>query len=85
MSRFMAARNENELKESAIKDVLGFTNWLLLGNFVQKIVAQSFDKSLVKQEKQGGIINWITSSSLKTRDEVLHAALGEKHSKMVKH
>ena len=77
-SRFLAARNENELKEAATKDVLGFVNWLILGNFVQKLVAQSFDKSLIKQEKQGGILNWITSSSLKTRDEVLHGALGEK-------
>ena len=79
MSRFLAARNENELKESSIKDMLGFTNWLILGNFVQKLVAQGLDKThtLIKQEKKGGIINWITSSSLKTRDEVLHAALGE--------
>ena len=77
-SRFLAARNENELKEASTKDVLGFVNWLILGNFVQKLVAQGFDKSLVKQEKTGGIWNWITTSSLKTRDEVLHSALGEK-------
>lgn len=77
-SRFLAARNENELKEATTKDVLGFVNWLILGNFVQKLVAQSCDSSLVKQEKKGGIINWITTSSLKTRDEVLHEALGDK-------
>ena len=78
ISRFLAARNENELKEASVKDMLGFANWLILGNFVQKLVAQGFDKSLVKQEKQGGILNWIRTSSLKTRDEVLHSALGEK-------
>lgn len=78
MSRFLAARNENELKESSTKDILGFVNWLILGNFVQKLVAQSFDKSLIKQEQKGGILNWIRTSSLKTRDEVLHQALGEK-------
>ncbi|MBP3820424.1 hypothetical protein J6G99_02130 [bacterium] len=78
ISRFLVARNENELKESSIKDMLGFTNWLILGNFVQKLTAQALDKSLVKQEKFGGIINWITSSSLKTRDEILHSELGEK-------
>ena len=77
-SRFLSARNENELKESATKDVLGFVNWLILGNFVQKLVAQGFDKSLIKQEQKGGILNWIRTSSLKTRDEVLHEALGEK-------
>lgn len=78
MSRFLAARNENELKESTVKDVLGFVNWLILGNFVQKLVAQGFDSSLIKQEKKGSILNWIRTSSLKTRDEVLHEALGEK-------
>ncbi len=79
MSRFMVARNENELKEASIKDILGFTNWLILGNFVQKLVVQGLDKSktLIKKEKEGGIINWITSASLKTRDEVLHGVLGE--------
>ena len=78
MSRFLSARNENELKESSTKDILGFVNWLILGNFVQKLVAQSFDKSLIKQEQKGGVLNWIRTSSLKTRDEVLHQALGEK-------
>ena len=77
MSRFLAARNENELKEASVKDMLGFTNWLILGNFVQKLVAQGIDKSLIKKEKGNGIINWITSSSLKTRDEVLHETLGK--------
>ena len=78
MSRFMSARNDNELKESATKDVLGFVNWLILGNFVQKLVAQGLDKDLIKQEKKGGILNWITSSSLKTRNEVLHEELKDK-------
>lgn len=76
-SRFLAARNENELKESSVKDILGFTNWLILGNFVQKLVAQAFDSSLIKQEKVGGILDWIRTSSLKTRDEVLHSFLGK--------
>lgn len=77
-SRFLSARNDNELKEATTKDVLGFVNWLILGNFVQKLVAQSCDSSLIKQEKKGGLINWITTSSLKSRDEVLHEALGDK-------
>ena len=29
MSRFLSARNDNELKESTFKDILGFANWLL--------------------------------------------------------
>lgn len=77
MSRFLAARNDNELSESAIKDTLGFANWLILGNFVQKLVAQAFDKSLIKKDGEGAL-KWITNSVLKTRDEVLHASLGKK-------
>lgn len=76
MSRFLAARNDNELKESAIKDTLGFANWLILGNFVQKLIAQGLDKSLIKRDGKG-ILNWIKNSSLKTREEVLHSALGK--------
>ncbi len=77
MSRFLAARNDNELKEATFKDVLGFANWLLLGNFVQKLVAQSFDKSLIKRDGKG-VLNWIKNSALKTRDEILFANLGKK-------
>ena len=77
MSRFLSARNDNELKEATFKDVLGFANWLLLGNFVQKLVAQRLDKSLIKRDGNG-ILNWIKGSALKTRDEVLHAHLGKK-------
>jgi hypothetical protein len=76
MSRFLAARNDNELKESMLKDTLGFANWLILGNFVQKLVAQKLDSSLLKN-KGKGIIHWIKNTSLKSREEVLHAALGK--------
>ena len=77
MSRFLASRNDNELKESTIKDTLGFANWLILGNFVQKLVAQGLDKTLVKRDGRG-IVNWLKNSTLKTREEVLHSALGKK-------
>ncbi len=77
MSRFLSSRNDNELRESTIKDTLGFASWLILGNFVQKLVAQSMDKSLIKKDGEG-TLKWITNSVLKTRDEVLHAALGDK-------
>ena len=73
-SRFLAARNDNELKEASIKDFLGFANWLILGNFVQKLVAQGIDKSLVKRDGEG-VMNWISNSSLRTREELLHSAL----------
>lgn len=77
MSRFLSSRNDNELTEATIKDTLGFANWLILGNFVQKLVAQSIDKSLIKRDGIG-VIDWIKTSSLKTREEILHSALGQK-------
>lgn len=77
MSRFLSSRNDNELRECTIKDTLGFASWLILGNFVQKLVAQSMDKSLIKKDGSGAM-NWIKNSVLKSRDEVLHAALGDK-------
>ncbi|MCM1338558.1 MAG: hypothetical protein NC191_02675 [Muribaculaceae bacterium] len=77
MSRFLSSRNDNELKECTIKDTLGFANWLILGNFVQKLVAQRLDKSLIRNNGKG-ILNWLQNSTLKTRSEVLHSALGAK-------
>ncbi|MBQ8459379.1 hypothetical protein IJ541_04680 [bacterium] len=76
-SRFLSSRNDNELKETSIKDTLGFINWLILGNFVQKLVAQGLDKDLIKKDGDG-IMKWITGSVLKSRDEILHASLGKK-------
>lgn len=78
MSRFMSARNDNELTESAIKDVIGFANWLILGNIVTKGVAHGLDKDLInikESEKGKGFFNWLKNSSVKTRDEVLLASL----------
>lgn len=77
MSRFLSSRNDNELRECSIKDTLGFASWLILGNFVQKLVAQGLDKSLIKNAGKGAM-EWIKNSSLMSRDEVLHSALGEK-------
>lgn len=44
VSRLLSARNENELRESSIKDSLGFANWLILGGFVSKLAAIGFEK-----------------------------------------
>ena len=81
MSRLLSSRNDNELKESTIKDFLGFASWLILGNFVQKLVAQAANPSLIKlNSKENGnkVLNWIQNSVLKTREEVLHEGLGDK-------
>ena len=78
MSRFMAARDKDELRESVVKDVLGFFNWLILGNFVAKITANAMDKSLLnysEKEHGKGIVKKILNAPMKTRDEVLHSGL----------
>ena len=72
MSRFMSSRNDNELTESAIKDVIGFANWLILGNIVTKGVANGLDKDLInikESDKGQGFFKWLKNSSVKTRDE----------------
>ena len=85
MSRLLAARDKNELRESAIKDSLGFVSWLILGGFVSKLTAASIEKmdrfkndkfiKYNKIENGKGFFNWLTKSSIITRDEVLHSAL----------
>lgn len=77
MSRFVAARDTNELRESTFKDFLGFTNWLILGGFVSKLVANKFNPSLVQvnsnSKKKLSLAGWFANSSLKTQNEVLLA------------
>ncbi len=77
MSRFMAARNDNELIESSVKDIFGFVNWLILGSVVSKGVANSLDKDLIniKDGDGKGFFKWLKNSSIKTRDEVLLSSL----------
>lgn len=87
MSRFMSARNDNELTESAIKDVIGFANWLILGNIVTKGVANGLDKDLInikESDKGQGFFKWLKNSSVKTRDEVLLASLKKEGIDVVK-
>lgn len=59
MSRFLAARDKDELREAAVKDTLGYLSWLVFGNFVSKGTLKALDKSLVGR----------------TRDEILYEAL----------
>lgn len=85
-SRLLAARDKDELRESAVKDSLGFLNLLVLGSLVTKGVARAFDKSLINVTKENSqsFFKWLTNSSLKTRDEVLYSALKTQGIKTVK-
>lgn len=79
-SRLIAARDKNELRESATKDFLGYTNWLILGDFVQKIVATFSNKNLTNydEHKHGkGFFKKIFNLKVKvkTHDEILFEEL----------
>lgn len=85
-SRFMSARDKNELRESTIKDTLGFTNWLILGGMVSKLTARALGGSdlinnpITAENGKKGIkyaAKWLTQASVKSYDEVLLPAAKE--------
>ncbi len=78
MSRFLVARDKDELRESVVKDVLGFFNWLVLGNFVAKMTANAMDQNLLnysEKEHGKGFFNKIIKAPMVSRDEVLYRGL----------
>lgn len=74
IGRFLASDNKDELRESATRDYLGFLNWLVLGGFASKGVANLLDRkkeSLLNVSKEGkGIKNWLNDISLKSHKEI---------------
>lgn len=92
MSRFMAARDKDELREAATKDTLGFLSWLVLGDIVNKATAAIFDDKdntvLNSTEKEvKGVWNNVKrvfNAQLKTRDEVLIETLKANDTPVVK-
>lgn len=88
-SRLLAARDKDELRESAVKDSLGFLNLLVLGTLVSKYSARIFNSKLVNKLDDTGKSFWgkfknELSSSLKTRDEVLMSTLQQQGIETVK-
>lgn len=83
VGRFLAAKNETELRESATRDYLGFLNWLVFGGFVAKGVANLVDKgqnNLFNIHKNGtGLKHWLNDISLKS-----HAEIASKGSEFAK-
>ncbi|MCI1273927.1 MAG: hypothetical protein LKG27_05790 [Clostridiaceae bacterium] len=86
VSRLLVARDKDELRESAVKDSLGFLNLLILGNMVTKGTARIFDKSLINKVNGAGksFMEKMSGSSLKTRDEVLFSTLKQNGIDLVK-
>ncbi len=81
-SRLLFSRNKNELREGAIKDSLGFTNWLILPGLVQNLAARGFEKvsgqKLVKKATEGNAFKRFLNSEVISRNEVMKSALGSK-------
>lgn len=74
IGRFLASDNKDELRESTTRDYLGFLNWLVLGGFASKGVANLLDRkkeSLFNVSNEGkGIKHWLNDISLKSHKEI---------------
>ncbi len=83
IGRFLASDNKRELKETVTRDYFGFLNWLVLGGFAAKGVANILDpkqENLFNISKSGkGIRHWLNNISLKSHNEIL--AQGSKFAK----
>lgn len=87
ISRLMAARDKDELRESLTKDFLGYVSWLILGDIVNRMTAEKLDKSVMNRTKDvsnQGFIKRVFNSKLKTRDEILIEALSQNGIEIVK-
>lgn len=74
ISRIFSTRDKDELRESLTKDFLGYVSWLILGDIVNKLVADGLDKSTMNyraDSKNAGKFKRTFNGSLKTRDEIL--------------
>lgn len=75
LGRIFASKDSIELRETNVRDYLGFLNWLVLGGFVSKGVAQILDRKqekLFNITKDGyGIKHWLRDVSLKSQKEII--------------
>lgn len=75
LGRIFASKDSTELRETNVRDYLGFLNWLVLGRFVAKGVGQALDpkqEKLFNISKQGkGIGHWLKDVSLKSQKEII--------------
>lgn len=75
LGRIFASKDSTELRETNVRDYLGFLNWLVFGGFVAKGVGQMLDpkkKKLFNVTQKGqGIKHWLKNVSLKSQKEIL--------------
>lgn len=74
LGRIFASKDSTELRETTVRDYLGFLSWLVLGGFVAKAVGQIFDpkqQNLFNITKEGkGAAHWLKDVSLKSQKEI---------------
>ena len=75
LGRIFASKDSTELRETNVRDYLGFLNWLVLGGFVAKGVGQILnpkqDKLFNVSKKGTGIKHWLQNVSLKSQKEII--------------
>lgn len=75
LGRIFASKDSTELRETNVRDYLGFLNWLVLGGFVSKGVGQALDPKQTTlfniSEKGKGIGHWLKNVSLKSQKEII--------------
>ena len=85
VSRLLATRDQDELREALTKDTLGFLSWLVLGDIVNKLTATALDDKnntvLNSTEKEAkGLwqnVKRAFKAQLKTRDEIVIESLAK--------
>ena len=80
ISRIFSARDKDELREVLTKDTLGYLSWLVLGDIVNKLVADGLDKTVMNYKRgfeNANPFKRTFNASLKTRDEILIETLAQ--------
>lgn len=79
MGRIYASRDKNELRETGIRDFLGYTNWLIFGGIVTKVVANKLSGGkLINYDGNGKKLDWILNATVKSHDEIAEPLLKDK-------
>ncbi len=90
ISRIFSARDKDELREVLTKDTLGYLSWLVLGDFVNRMVASAYDSdeckviNVKKGTEKANYFKKMFYANLKTRDEILVQTLEKQGIKITK-
>ncbi len=87
ISRIFSARDKDELREVLTKDTLGYLSWLVLGDIINKLVADKLDKTVMNYKRgceKANPFKRTFNASLKTRDEIVIETLAKNGIKTTK-